>query len=164
MADQSRVWFFFAVIAILGGVYLTRDAGLGQPAPDFSLLESYGGRVDLASYRGRPVLLVFWTTSCGICQHELPVLNQMGPQFASKGISVVAIHLGGSDAARDYMAANHLDLTSAADPDGEVGRAYHVVGVPKLVLIGSDGRVKRAASGWTDPSVLREWMEQAGGS
>ncbi len=166
MADQSRsgIIFFFLLVAILLGVYFTRDASLGRPAPEFSLLESYGGRIDLASYRGRPVLLIFWTTSCSICQHELPVLSRMAPEFASKGVAIVAIHLGGSDQARDYMASNHIDLTSAADPDGEVGRAYHVVGVPRLVLIGSDGRVKRASSGWTSASVLRQWMEKAGGS
>lgn len=162
MADQSRVWIFFLLIAILLGVYFTRDASLGRPAPEFSLLESYGGRVDLASYRGRPVLLVFWTTSCSICQQELPVLSRMAPELASKGIAVVAIHLGGSNQARDYMTSNHIDLTSAADPDGEVGRAYYVVGVPKLVLIGSDGRVKRVSSGWTNPSVLRQWMDKVG--
>ncbi len=164
MADQSRIWIFFLVGVLLLGVYLTRDASLGRPAPGFSLLESDGGRVDLDSYRGRPVLLVFWTTSCSICQHELPLLNRMAPEFASQGIALLAIHLGGSDEARDYMASNHIDLTSAADPDGQVGRAYHVVGVPRLVLIGSDGRVKRASSGWTNPSVLRQWMAKAGGS
>jgi cytochrome c biogenesis protein CcmG, thiol:disulfide interchange protein DsbE len=162
--DQSRAWVFFVIVAVLLGVYLTRDASLGQPAPEFSLLESYGGRVDLASLRGRPVLLVFWMTSCSICQHELPMLNQLLPEFESKGITVVAIHLGGSDAARDYMSANRIDLTSVADPDGEVARAYHVGGVPKLVLIGSDGKVKRISSGWTNKSVLRKWIDGAGGS
>jgi cytochrome c biogenesis protein CcmG, thiol:disulfide interchange protein DsbE len=163
MADQSRVWIFFVLIAILLGGYCMRDASLGRPAPEFSLLESSGGRIDLASYRGRPVLLVFWTTSCSICQHELPVLSRMAPEFASKGISVVAIHLGGRDEARDYMNSNHIDLTSVADPEGEAGRAYHVTGVPKLVLIGSDGRVLRVSSGWTDASVLRQWIEKAAG-
>ena len=35
---------------------------------------------------------------------------------------------------------------------------------PKPVLIGKDGRVKRTTSGWTDESVLGEWMDDFSGS
>ncbi len=135
--------------------------GLHQPAPGFSLPETYGGRVDLESYRGRPVLLVFWTTSCPICQRELPLLNQLAWEFRSKGIAVLPIHLGGEAEASDYMSANNLSLASLFDADGAVARAYHVGGVPKLVLIGSNGKVLRSTSGWTNERVLREWMELA---
>jgi peroxiredoxin len=137
---------------------------LNQQAPEFSLPETYGGHVDLASYRGQPVLLVFWTTSCGICRQELPLLSQIAPELRSKGISVMAIHLGGGDDARDYMRSNHIRLTSLVDEDGRVGQAYHVSGVPKLVLIGADGKIVRSQSGMADETTLREWMGAAGGS
>jgi exodeoxyribonuclease III len=38
-------------------------------------------------------------------------------------------------------------FASLADSEGNVGRTYHVSGVPKLVLIGKDGRVQRTATG-----------------
>jgi cytochrome c biogenesis protein CcmG/thiol:disulfide interchange protein DsbE len=161
MSQTSRLGFLLFVGAVLLGIYLTRDGSLHQPAPAFSLPETYGGRVDLASYRGRPVLLVFWTTSCPICQHELPLLNQLAWQFRSKGIAVLTIHLGGEAEASDYMSANQISLTSLFDADGAVARAYHVSGVPKLVLIGSNGKVIRSTSGWTSESVLREWLDSA---
>jgi peroxiredoxin len=162
MAQQSSAGFLLFVAAIFAGVYLTRDAGLNQQAPAFSLPETYGGRVDLESFRGRPVLLVFWTTSCGICRRELPLVSQLAPEFRSKGIAVVAIHLGGADDARDYMRSNHIEMTSLVDSEGAVGRAYRVSGVPKLVLIGNDGRIKRTENGMADESVLREWIDESG--
>jgi hypothetical protein len=65
MAQQSGAGVLLFVAVIFAGVYLTRDASLNQQAPGFSLPETYGGRVDFESYRGRPVLLVgfvakFW--------------------------------------------------------------------------------------------------------
>jgi len=132
--------------------------------PDFSLETPLGARIGLESYRGRPVLLVFWTTSCGICQHELPLLNQMAPEFRNKGISIVAIHLGGAEEASGYMQPKGIDLAMLADPQGVAARAYHVSGVPKLVLIGSDGKIKKAASGWTDQRVLGNWIDSVSGS
>jgi peroxiredoxin len=164
MAQQSSAGVLVFVAVIVAGLYLTHDATLNREAPGFSLPETGGGKVDLESYRGRPVLLVFWMTSCGICRRELPVLNQLAPEFRSKGIGVVAIHLGGGDVARDYIRSNGISITSLFDSGGSVGHAYQVNGVPKLVLIGDDGRIKRTTAGMADESVLREWMDAVGGS
>ncbi len=162
MAQQSTGAVLLCAAAIFGGLLLTRDSELNQPAPAFSLPETYGGSVGFESYRGRPVLLVFWTTSCGICRRELPAVSHVAPEFRSKGIGVVAIHLGGADDVRDFMSSNHIALTSLVDAEGAVGQAYHVSGVPKMVLIGADGKIKRTKAGMADESELREWMEAAG--
>ena len=162
MPRQAR--FGFLILLVLLGIYMTRNGSLHKPAPEFSLPETDGGQVDLASYSGRPVLLVFWTTSCSICQKELPLLNRLASEFRRKGVAVLTIHLGGEEAARDYISSNSISLTSLFDSEGKVGRAYHVGGVPKLVLVGEDGRVKRSTSGWTDESVLRDWMDTVSGN
>ena len=164
MAQQSGAGVLLLAVCVFAGVYLTRDAGLDRPAPDFSLPETYGGQVDLASFRGQPVLLVFWITSCGICRRELPLLEQMAPDFRTKGIAVVAIHLGGKEDARDYMRVNHIGSTPLVDSEGAVGQAYRVSGVPKMVLIGRDGKIKRTTAGMAGESVLREWMDVVSGS
>ena len=162
MAQQATGAVLLCAAAIIGGLYLTGDAELNQPAPGFFLPETSGGRVGFESYRGRPVLLVFWATSCGICRRELPAVSRVAPEFRSKGIGVVAIHLGGADDVRDFMRSNHIALTSLVDAEGVVGQAYHVSGVPKMVLIGADGKIKRTKAGMAEESELREWMEAAG--
>ena len=149
----------FVAAALVAGLFLTRDSVINQPAPSFSLPETYGGRVDLESYRGQPVLLVFWMTSCGICRAELPLLSRIAPELRRKGIAVVAIHLGEADGARDYLRANDIALTSLIDTDGSVSRAYRVSGVPKLVLIGADGKIKRARAGLARQDTLRAWAD-----
>jgi methylamine dehydrogenase accessory protein MauD len=146
------------VAVILLGVYLLRDGGFSKPAPGFSLPEPDGGQVDLASYAGRPVLLVFWTTSCPICQRELPMLDRMEPEFRARGISVLTICLGGEGEARDYLDSQRIGLRSVYDQEGRVGHAYHVSGVPSLVLVDKDGKVRQSTSGWTSDRVLRNWM------
>ncbi len=149
---------FLLVVAVVLGGYVLWHGNLGSAAPAFSLPEIDAGQVDLASYAGQPVLLVFWTTSCPICQHELPLLNRMDPEFRSKGISVVTICLGGPDETRDYVNSKRIALKTLYDAEGKVGRAYRVGGVPKLVLIDKDGKVKRSSSGWAGEGVLRDWM------
>jgi len=72
---------------------------------------------------------------------------------------VVTIHVGGADGVREYLRSNHLEMTALADADGAAAQAYHVSGVPKLVLIGVDGKIKRTTAGFADESVLQEWMD-----
>ena len=140
-------------------VFLLRDGMTGREAPDFSLREAYGGQVQLQSLRGRPVLLVFWTTSCGICRRELPVLDRLAEEFRGRGVEMLAINLGDLEGARQYMRENHLNLTTLVDPDGIVGQKYSVNGVPKLVLVGADGRIKRAHAGMQSERTVRQWLE-----
>jgi peroxiredoxin len=159
MLRQFNVRFLLAVAGLLLGLYMSRGGTLiNRRAPDFSLPGVYGGRVDLDSYRGRPVLLVFWTSSCSICQDELPMLSRLEPSFRSKGATIVAIHLGGEEEAAEYLGANSINLMTVYDADGAVARQYGVSGVPKLVLVGADGNIKRSHSGWTDETVLRHWI------
>ncbi len=155
---------FWVAAAILAGVFLFRDKEVNRPAPDFSLPDSYGRRVEFEAYRGHPALLVFWTTWCGVCRAELPVLSRMAPEFQRRGIAVLAIHVGESGDIPEYLRTNQIDLTTAVDADGSVGQAYHVSGVPKLVLIGADGKIKRSAAGMADDQTLENWMNAAGGS
>jgi len=152
------------VIAVFAGVYAARTGAFAHPAPNFSLPEVYGGRVDLDSYRGRPVLLVFWTTSCPICQRELPMLSQLAPTFRSKGVTLLPINLDGETQAADYLSSNSLNLTSLFDSSNKVARAYSVGGVPKFVFIDKDGKIRRSSSGWASESVLRDWVDSVSGS
>jgi peroxiredoxin len=164
MLNRSTLGLMVLIAAMLMGVYTAHVQSVGQPAPGFSLPNGYGGRLDLASYRGHPVLLVFWTTWCGICQRELPLLNDMRWDFERRGVSVLAINVGGQGDTDNYMRANHIFLTSVVDADGTVGRNYRVSGVPALVLVGKDGNIKRRSSGWTGQNVLRDWIADFGGS
>ena len=146
---------------MLAGVYFTRDESLGRPAPALSLRETYGGHVDGQSYRGQPLLLVF---SCGICGAELPPIDRMAPEFRGKGVAVVATDVGDTDAGRHYLRSNRIGVTSIEDTEGAAAQAYKVSGVPTLVPIGADGKIKRAQAGMADESGLREWMNAATGS
>ena len=92
------------------------------------------------------------------------MLSKLEPEFRNKGVSVLAINVGGGVGVGNFMGANNINLTSLSDDAGTVSRAYRVGGVPKLVLIGGDGKIRRSTSGWTGQRALLEWMDSASGS
>lgn len=140
---------------------LNWDGMAGRDAPAFTLDQAYGGRVDLSAYRGKSVLLVFWVTSCGICRHELPLLDKLRAEYRVRGVEILAVNIRDLDGAREFMVSRHLGLVNLIDPDGQTAQNYNVGGVPKLVLIGPDGKIRRSAAGWLDERTLREWLADA---
>ena len=58
-------------------------AGLNRLAPDFELAALGGGRVRLSDYRGKAVILNFWTKTCAPCLKELPSLRELGHTLSS---------------------------------------------------------------------------------
>ena len=143
------------VVAVAALLFFQWDSTVGRPAPDFTLDQAYGGRVDLSAYHGRSVLLVFWTTSCGICRHELPLLDHLNTEFRTRGVEILAVNIRDLDGAREFISDRHLRLTNLIDPDGATAERYGVSGVPKPVLVGPDGKIRRIAAGWQEPADLR---------
>jgi len=129
---------------------LNWDSMSGKEAPGFTL------------DRGRAVLVVFWLTSCSICRHELPLLDQLRTDFRASGVEILAVNIRDLDGAREFMSGEHLGLTNLVDANGETARKYKVSGVPKLVLIGPDGKIRRSAAGWQDEQTLRGWLADSG--
>ncbi len=156
MADRSSsplIWIAAGVAVLL----LLRHNEVGRQAPDFALQGAYGGEYRLDSFRGRPVLLVFWSTSCGICRHELPILDRLHGEAARNGVEIACVNIGDVDGARAVMRPLHL--LNLVDPDGRAARSYGVGGVPKMVLIGADGKIQHSSSGMEGESTLRAWLE-----
>jgi peroxiredoxin len=155
MADGSSnvpIWIAAGVAVFL----FLRHNEVGRQAPDFALRGAYGGEYRLDSFRGRPVLLVFWTTNCGFCRQELNILDGLYLEAAHNGVEITCVNLGDLNGAREVMRPIHL--LNLVDADGSVAQSYGVSGVPKLVLIGADGKIKRSASGMQGEEALRAWL------
>jgi peroxiredoxin len=155
MPDRSSsplIWIAAALAVFL----FIRHSDVGRAAPDFALQGAYGGEYHLDSFQGRPVLLVFWNTNCSICRHELPILDSVFPEAIQNGVEIAGVNIGDADGAKEVMRPLHL--LNLVDADGSAAHAYGVSGVPKLVLIGADGKIKHSTSGFTGEATLRAWI------
>jgi thiol-disulfide isomerase/thioredoxin len=61
--------------------------------PSLSLWDVKWRLQKLSAYRGKIVVLNFWATWCGPCQHELPLLVEEQKRYADRGIVVIAASL-----------------------------------------------------------------------
>jgi len=134
---------------------------VGKPAPAVSAKDLNGKTVQLAEFRGSPVLMNFWASWCVPCKGEFPVLQ--------KGLSdhpdlrVLGVVFDDSAAsARRFATDQHATWPSVTDPGGKIASAFHVAqkpGIPVSVLIGPDGVLRGTHLGpFSNAAELDEFL------
>jgi peroxiredoxin len=129
---------------------------IDQPAPDFKLSDLNGNSVALTSMRGKVVLLDFWSTSCGPCIREMPMIEAVGEAHKADLI-VWGVSFDQPDSDKKWLLQHQRTLPTLSDADFVVSDLYKVPGIPAVVLIGIDGKIKNY---WEGP-VSRPDLEAA---
>lgn len=120
-----------------------------------------GPAFDLASAKGRPVLLNFWASWCEPCRSEMPSLELLAQRHEAQGLLVLAINHRETDAAiRRFLQLMPISLPLLRDSDGAASRAWGARMFPSSVLVGRDGRALFSVIGeldWTGAQA-RQWI------
>jgi peroxiredoxin len=136
---------------------LARISG-NVPAPDFTLQDTSGKTHRLSDYRGRPVIINFWTTWCPPCREELPSMNRAWHQLEHEGVAMLAINMGEDEDTIFIFSADYpTDFPILMDKSGEVIEQWPVKGLPTTYVVAPDGTIAYRAIGsreWDDSSLL----------
>ncbi len=129
LVPRRRSWVVVAlclVLVVVGCRAGEQRAEVGRVAPALEgagIVE--GERVDLASFRGRVVLVNFWGSWCDPCRRELPRLVEA----ERAGTAVVGVAVEDSRRrAREMLAGYGATWPSADDPDRAISRRWGVGG------------------------------------
>ena len=135
---------------------LTAYPASWEPPPIFAVTAA-GARISLVELRGRVLLVNFWATWCPPCREEMGQFEELHREFAGRGLTVLAVNVRESQpVVRKFGKRMGLTYPLLLDPDGAIGRAYGVVGLPSTFLIGRDGRPFALAVGarnWGGPEA-----------
>ncbi len=83
---------------------------------DLVLQSTSGQTVSLADFRGKVVLLHFWSIQCPACRMEEPLLDQLKRNFGPLGLEILGVNLvDPPDAIVRHAGANHLPYRALFD-------------------------------------------------
>jgi len=126
-------------------------------APSFTLRGVDGKSVALSDLRGKVVLMDFWATWCAPCVQELPDLQKLNAQFASRGLVVVGMTISSPAAdVKRMKAAKGLSYPLLMADDKTVA-AYNGVPPPKTLLIDRTGHIIDTVVGTPEPTPMKYW-------
>ena len=145
---------------------------LGQPAPELDIADwVLGEPATLAELRGQVILLEFWATWCRPCLEMFPRQRDLHARYGGRGLAILALTRyapppagADQDSARTrerelvqtVIADRGLEIRVGIAPDGRLQQRYGANGVPTLVLIDRQGRVRLVASGGDDAALDAE--------
>ncbi|MBE2262949.1 MAG: TlpA family protein disulfide reductase [Burkholderiaceae bacterium] len=120
-----------------------------------------GGRLAMAAFKGRPLLVNFWATWCPPCVEELPLLNQFHQERASAGWQVVGLALDKPEAVQAFLKKIPLQFPVgiAAAEGAALSKSLGNVagGLPFTVVLGEKGGVLHRKMGKVLASELEQW-------
>lgn len=132
--------------------YEVGSPGQGEQAPPIRLQSTDGGTFDLASLRGKTVLLFFQEgLSCQPCWDQIRDIESNIGQFRALGIdTIVSITTDPLDALKQKVADEGISTPILSDPTFAVSHAYHTTQYGMMngssdghtfIIVGPDGRI-----------------------
>lgn len=121
------------------------DANAKPANLNFVLKDMTGKDFNLASHKGRVILLDFWATWCGPCKVEIPWFVEFQSKYGAKGFSVIGISVDDPVAKlkpyADSMKVNYPFLVGDRRDDIKEKAFGPMWGLPVTYVIGRDGKI-----------------------
>jgi cytochrome c biogenesis protein CcmG/thiol:disulfide interchange protein DsbE len=130
----------------------------GRAAPPLVLADMDGNPTDLATLRGKWVLVHFWAGWCGPCRREMPTLQQLHQQFQDERFRLVLVNTAETDdEVFAFLPTVAPELDTLMDRDGLVTERWQPRGLPSSFLVDPAGHLRFLALGgrnWVSPAYL----------
>ena len=138
---------------------------IGQTLPQLTFATFSGDSATVGGLARQPVtLLNLWSTYCGPCIEEFPLVERLHQEYGPRGLRVLAVSVDKLDGAvSNFLMSHPVTLRIARDPAGLSTEALANTALPQNVLVSADGRVlyRGGAFGTELPATCLAVIESA---
>lgn len=139
-------------------------AAQNRTAPDFELPSINGGKVRLSSYRGKVVILNFWTKTCRPCLEEMPSIADLAkalkphPEIALITVTTDDSADDAKDTLKSVLNGGDVPFEVLIDADGNVVQdKYGTKLFPETWFLDKQGVIRARFDGgknWASPLTI----------
>jgi thiol-disulfide isomerase/thioredoxin len=120
-----------------------------------------GNKIRISDYHGKVVIVSFWASWCGPCMKEMPVLAGVVKRVGPDQLQVIAINHRDEYERFKYVVKvlKDLPITVLRDQNSKTATKYQVRGIPRMIIIGRDGKVAADHTGYGE-GMIPELVDQ----
>ncbi|GHE86647.1 TlpA family protein disulfide reductase [Streptomyces spiralis] len=144
----------------------TVKKGDRKPAPDLSGQTIDGKQLDIASYKGKVVVLNVWGSWCAPCRAEAPNLVKVAKDTAGKGVQFVGINTRDTSTqpALAFEKRYGVPFPSLYDPSGKLMLRFkkgtlNPQLIPTTIVVDRDGKIAARALQALSEEKLRKMLD-----
>jgi cytochrome c biogenesis protein CcmG/thiol:disulfide interchange protein DsbE len=126
---------------------------------NFTLKDMHGKDFNLASHKGKVIVLDFWATWCPPCKVEIPWFVEFQNAYGAKGFTVIGVSVDDAMPKLKPFAAeykmNYPVLVGDGRDDIKGPKAFGPMwGLPRTFVIGRDGKICKTHVGFSQKATL----------
>jgi thiol-disulfide isomerase/thioredoxin len=128
-------------------LYMNQDKHiplLGHPAPAIKGRDFDGHDVDIASYKGKVVVLDFWAIWCSHCVEGLPAMQKIKEAYADKPVMMIGVDCdspGDGEKVKRFLAKRGINIQQFDDTTKALCNSLSVNSWPFVMIIDQQGNV-----------------------
>lgn len=118
---------------------------IGDPAPEFTLMDTDNKEFDLESFKGKHLLIDVWSSTCRPCIEAMPLLREELNEFDTTKFQVLSVSLDKDKSIWQKLVQKHrplgLQLIAEGGTKSGFAKDYLVEFLPRYILIDNQGKV-----------------------
>ncbi|MEG0511763.1 MAG: TlpA disulfide reductase family protein [Clostridia bacterium] len=160
-AQTLRRFFLCLCCLLLALMPLTAMAAAQEPVDVIDLLQK-NTKLDLTPYKGKTILLNFFTQWCGYCMKEMPDIKAAYDAYSEDDLQIILVHVWDGEDERNTADVRKTfgmeDMIFFEDEDGSLADYVGLSGYPASLFISKDGTLSANFNYMLTKEMLEEQL------
>lgn len=135
-----------------------------EKASNFTIPSLSEETLSLSDFKGKIIIVNFWTTWCNYCQEEMSELNKFTTENKMKNISLIGINVTSAESSKkvvsEFAKQFNLKFPIGLDESGQVSKDYRLMGIPTTLIIDEKGIIRNKLLGPVTTEMLNNSISQ----
>lgn len=166
---MMKRWILFIVIVVpilyllsfslMRNPSLLPSALIGKKLPEFSLMRMDGRVVKSSELTGKPLLINFWSTWCGPCAYEHPMLLAARENYRDKVEFLGIVYQDSKENVVAFVKEMGEPFQIFLDSQSQAAIQFGVGGVPETFFVDALGVIREKHSGVLTVEELEKYLQ-----
>ena len=133
-----------------------------KQAPEFTLLDINGNKVNLSDFKGKVVILDFWATWCPPCIAEIPHFIELYDEYKNRGLEVIGISVdwNGQRVVPPFAEEKGINYILLLGDDEVTDLYGGIISIPTTFILDRKGGIRKRYMGYRDKEVFERDIKE----